>query len=56
MTSTRLDALSVSDLPRLEEVSELARPVAATVERLRTVVEELREERTKATGDLLVIS
>jgi hypothetical protein len=42
----------VSELVGLEEVWELDRPVVAATERLRTVVEELKVERTRAVGDL----
>jgi hypothetical protein len=52
VTSTRPVMPTVSDLPHLEEVCELAGPVAAASERLRTVVEELKTERTRAVGDL----
>jgi hypothetical protein len=52
MTSTRPVMPAVSDLVRLEEVCELAAPVAAASERLRTVVEELKTERTRAVADL----
>ena len=52
MNPTRPVMPTVSDLARLEEVCELASPVAAASERLRTVVEELKTERTRATGDL----
>jgi hypothetical protein len=39
-------------LAALDEVWELARPVVAATERLRTVVEDLKVERTRAVGDL----
>ena len=52
MNSTRPVMPAVSDLARLEEVCELAAPVAAASERLQTVVEELKTERTRAVGDL----
>jgi hypothetical protein len=42
----------VSELAALDDVWELARPVVAATERLRTVVEELKVERTRAVGDL----
>jgi hypothetical protein len=52
MSQTRPAAPSVSELAGLEEVWELARPVVAATERLRTVVEELKVERTRAVSDL----
>ncbi|MGH9009461.1 MAG: hypothetical protein ACRDYF_06365 [Acidimicrobiia bacterium] len=52
MSQTRPVAPSVSELAHLEEVWDLARPVVAATERLRTVVEELKVERTRAVGDL----
>ena len=52
MSQTRPDAPSMSELAALDEVWELARPVVAATERLRTVIEELKVERTRAVGDL----
>ena len=43
---------AVSDLARIEEVCELAAPVAAASERVRTVTEELKTEKTRAVADL----
>ena len=52
MTSTYPAAPAVCEIGRLDEVSELARPVAAANERLRHIVEALKAERARAVGDL----
>jgi len=52
MNDSRLAAPSVRELAGLQEISELARPVVEATERLRTVVDELKFERTRAVADL----
>ena len=52
MTSTYPAAPAVCEIGRLDEVSELARPVAAANERLRHIVEALKAERARAVGDV----
>ena len=52
MSEMRPVAPSVSELARLDEVWALAAPVVTATDRLRTVVEELKAERTRAVGDL----
>jgi len=52
MNQPRLFAPSVSELARLDEVWDAARPVVASSERLRTAVEELKAERARAVADL----
>ena len=51
-TRTRPDAPALFDLARLEDVWGAAGPVAAATERLRTVVQQLKDERARAVGDL----
>jgi len=52
MSQTRPAAPAVFELVPLEEVSELARPVAVAIDRLRSTIEEFKAERTSAVGSL----
>jgi hypothetical protein len=52
MSRTRPAALSVSEVPELDEVWEAARPVVAATERLRSVIEEAKIERSRSVSAL----